>query len=425
VDGLGTVPTVTPNWLAAPAQGWGTGGGPGLPPEPVPPQPPLPKTTFSFPNPALDSALKQKAEQTQRVVVAVLDTSPDPECAKKAGEHYRRETGNTALATVVDRTNFRDWPLPSGELAEFAHLVPFWANRTDRWQPSSPPENRAKYFNIVDHGLFVAGVVLGIAPDAEVHLYRVLDDVGVGSLAALLAALNALFDDFLSGEACPRLIVNLSLLIEEVPPTSRSKTLKGDDLYGPLFDAIEALRERDVLIVAAAGNDSLDLKTGKAKGTRHDPRLPARHNQVLSVAAIDQHDQPATFSNRSDSDAVPNGIAIFGGNATIDTVTKEPEILDPEPTTAEPSVDLPPVGIIGVYSNPKLPFDKGDNESGLVYWAGTSFATPVISGLAARRWSQMGAGADTPDEVIADLDGFTSGTILDLRCKAIKAHQPQ
>ena len=425
VGDLGTVQVVSPNWLAAPAQGWGTGGGPGLPPVPVPPQPPLPRTTFSFANPALSNALEAKAARTQPVVVAVLDTSPVPDAAKMAGEHYREQAGNTALAEVVGKTIFHDGPLPSGVLAEFEHLVPFWANRMDRWQPTSDPANRNGYYNIVDHGLFVAGVVQSIAPDAEVHLYRVLDDVGVGSLAALLAALNALFEDFLKGDDAPRLIVNLSLLIEEVPPTSRSKTLKGDDPYAPLFAAIEALRERGVLIVAAAGNDSLDLTTGKAKRARRDPRLPARHNLVLSVAAVDQHDKPATYSNRSDSDAVPNGIAIFGGNATIDPVTKEPEILDPAPMGGQPPVDPPPVGIVGVFSNRTLPCDKGPNETGLVYWAGTSFATPVISGLAARRWSQLTGGATAPDDVIVDLDGFTSATVTALGCAVIKAHQPQ
>src|SRR5207245_2956491 len=44
-------------------------------------------------------------------------------------------------------------------------------------------------FRIEDHGLFVAGIVHDLAPDANIECIRVLNDFGVGNVNTLLHAL--------------------------------------------------------------------------------------------------------------------------------------------------------------------------------------------------------------------------------------------
>jgi subtilisin family serine protease len=118
-----------------------------------------------------------------------------------------------------------------------------------------------------------------------------------------------------------------------------------------------------VLVVAAAGNDAL------RRETRHfdeapPPRYPARYEQVLAVAPSESTGAPASYSNRADVRARTNGITSFGGE-----------------------IGGEGKGVVGVYSADTFP-DGQRNTSGWAQWAGTSFATPLIAGVAARLWAQ-------------------------------------
>ncbi len=412
---LGTIRAAAPNWFSDSTQGWGTGGGAGLPPESIPPGT-LPPNTFTFANQDLKEALD--ADAGQPVVVAILDTSPERVVALSAADRYRQGPINNAfLATVVHSIIFEERPLPSGTLPQYAHLVPYWAQRMGKWQGPGDEPNRDTYYNIVDHGLFVAGVVRSLAPEVPIHLFRVLDSVGIGDLGTLLLTLAELPAYFAERYPKARIVVNLSLLVEEETDDAELCRVGESLLYLPLQLAINWLRSCGVLVVAAAGNDSLDLATGDALSPRQPPRLPARYNQAFSVAAVDEAGLPATFSNLGDSDATPNSIAVFGGNAALDSVTSAPELKD-----VDGSGPQPPIGIIGVYSGAELPCDKGTNETGLVYWAGTSFAAPIISGIAAQRWSRAGAPA-TPAALLAEISAFAAPALTPLGCRVIEAKQ--
>jgi subtilisin family serine protease len=120
-------------------------------------------------------------------------------------------------------------------------------------------------------------------------------------------------------------IINLSFGAEQQPP--------GDPVLGL---AVQRARGAGVLVIAAAGNDG--DKTGSF--------YPAAYPGVLGVAAVDQNNAPARFSN-------------YG-----------------------PVVDVaaPGVNITSTY-NPHSP----ENTTGALYgyFSGTSFAAPHVAGVAA------------------------------------------
>jgi subtilisin family serine protease len=407
---LGTIRAVTPNFLAASAQGWGTGGGPGLPPEPIPVGGTLPMPGVAFKTEKLQAALTANADPDAPVVVAVLDTSPKEEEARKAATHYLYAAGNTFLDWVARSIHFEYWPLQDRVIPAYSHLVPYWADRATHWTPDSPHQNREDFFNIVDHGLFAAGLVRCVAPEAKIHLYRVLDDVGIGDTMALLTALNAIPGRLRKRYGAGiRLIINLSLLIEEPEDCSPYCVEEPGDLHWVLQAAVEALRHQDVLVVAAVGNDSMQREAGEQ---RRSPRLPSRYESVLSVAATTRQGAAATFSNLGDINDLKNGIAVFGGNAAIQGGL--PMIAGAAQKGVQPD------GLVGAFSHGHLPCDKGPNETGLVYWAGTSFAAPVITGIAAQLWSRAGA-PGTPEAMVAWVRNFaTDDEQQELSVKAIE-----
>jgi len=232
-----------------------------------------------------------------------------------------------------------------------------------------------------DHGLFVAGVVHDIAPHARIHLLRVCDDQGLGHTARLIQALDHCLDLAHQGG---RVVVNLSLYLL-IPP--------GEDLwtywFGPLshrlsntpgrmaelLDALdEAVLQRisllldaGAVVVAAAGNDTFQY------GRAMQPRLPADYDNVLCVVATDNRGRLAAYSNRGDVPPTGNCIATYGGQGMrigLNAVVPPGEPRD---------------GVVGVYARHDVPTEVGpkQNDSGWAYWSGTSFATPMISGIAA------------------------------------------
>jgi subtilisin family serine protease len=446
----------TPNWLSGAAQGDHTGGGPGSAPVAIS-RPKVDDRTagaagpywqFQFAEAAVqrlvdDQRVKASAKERSGVIVAVLDTSPTRAGGQAAAGDAGR--GNWLLQEVAANVAIEDER--SLNHAYFAHLgyyLPNWLGGLKVWMEAhtdpfhdsaSLAALQAKHYAMADHGLFVTGIIRDIAPAADIRLIRVLNDVGVGDLAGLTNVLRSLPDLLLTGEdANKRLVINLSLMVN-VPPTADllkfwfphtaqdlptlqdhwgdiSETLKA--VHAGLAETIAWLAERDILVVAAAGNDALEAPS------RPEPRLPARYetafSSVLAVAAVGRGTTPASFSNRGNLSWSGNGVATFGGNAR--KVADAPPQIEPDPTGTSGDLDAP----IGIFSAAHLPLQGGPNETGWVYWAGTSFSTPIVSGLAAAYWSQ-----DltlSPAQVIAGLRRYASALEGPLECSAIVASQP-
>ena len=228
--------------------------------------------------------------------------------------------------------------------------------------------------NISGHGAYVAGIVNAVAPDTGLHLYRVLNDNGLGDEATLVQGLS----DFISATAkgggnYNPAIVNLSLGIF-APPTTTVQ---------PLYAMLTGMHALSMTIVAAAGNDSLITQT-------YDAQIPAAYDFVIGVAAANTHAQRACYSNRGDIGA-PGGDGDLSGGG------------------CEPPTDIAcpndPLCLLTSWWNPTAP-------PTMTASAGTSFATPFVTGAAALVMQQRRDSGQTvaPEAVTKEIyDAALSG----------------
>jgi subtilisin family serine protease len=421
----------TPNWFAAAGPDGFTGGGPAAPPLPVPPDDVTTnKWGFQFANQQLAALVREQRETSPaelRIKVAVLDTCPARETVIAAAERYGK---NQLLQEVRPDRNPQvmiDDPVLLGpsDFAPAARFLPNWGDNLHTWESYPTAETRAKHYPIPDHGLFAAGIIRDIAPQAEIHVVRVLDDAGVGDTYGLIKALKALPGRLLTGDPNERLIVNLSLMVS-VPDSKamleewfagsaadattlaqwwRDIDVLLDSTHRNLFETVAWLGEQGVLVVAAAGNDY------HGRGHRAEPRLPAAYDSVLGVAAVNRQTQPANFSNRGDRAVYGNGVAVFGGSRGALVAGHAAEEQDK---------------IIGIFSAEDFPLGAGANETGWAYWAGTSFATPVISAIAANLWSAHAGTTPAqygPAQLIWDVRQYVTDPETSLEVWAIQAEQ--
>lgn len=106
------------------------------------------------------------------------------------------------------------------------------------------------------HGTHVAGIVLLVAPDAQILPIRVLNADGVGDVYSVAMAIEY-------AVANGAQVINLSL---------------GTDLQTDLLhDVVQAASRAGVLVVAAAGNGTLDF-----------PQYPAADPCAVAVTAVDE-----------------------------------------------------------------------------------------------------------------------------------------
>ncbi|MCC6628511.1 MAG: S8 family serine peptidase [Chloroflexi bacterium] len=318
-----------------------------------------------------------------RVVVAVLDTAPSPEAIVTRAAVA---ADNALLADIAGEVGRPDGHvvIDGAGLAEpFDHVAGFRSNLRDRLASNGAA-------SLVDHGLFVAGIVRDIAPRATVRLIRVLDDSGVGDVATLFQVLQQLPGQLERGS---RLIINLSLvadlptadelLAQWFPQTHADATalryswqMIGAMLgltHRCLQETLDWLAAQDVLVVAAAGNEGFD------PAMRPEPLYPAAYDTVLSVAAVTRSDEPAQFSNRGDMRVFGNGVAVFGGQGLAPSDEALPDV----PKAGKDGWRDAVAGIFSAATIPLAPAVAATNDTGWVWWSGTSFAAPIVAAIAA------------------------------------------
>src|SRR5262249_38226599 len=123
-------------------------------------------------------------------------------------------------------------------------------------------------------------------------------------------------------------------------------------------------------------------------------RYPAAFDNIIGVAALDSNYQPTPYTSADTTSAntagtaatapANLGVATFGGD-----VVRLPSVFGggTNPTGGDAGGEEywqadDERGILGVYIGTKFP-DGRPNESGWARWAGTSFATPIVTGLLA------------------------------------------
>jgi parallel beta-helix repeat protein len=223
----------------------------------------------------------------------------------------------SVLVAVVDTGIDRSHP----DLA--ANYVPLgydWINN----EPNPVDDN--------GHGTHVAGIIaavinngIGIAGLAQVRIMaeKVMDASGSGSTSDVAHGIVHAVDQGAK-------IINLSL---------------GSNVRSELLhEAVKYAHDHGALVVAAAGNDATNAKS-----------YPAAYDEVVAVAATDQHDREASFSNWGDWI----------------------------------KLSAPGVGIYSTMPTYHVTLNDYGYAMNYDYLSGTSMACPCAVGVAALIWSEF------------------------------------
>jgi len=256
-------------------------------------------------------------------------------------------------------------------------------------------------FHMADHGLFIAGIVRDLAPEATIECIRVLNDDGVGDLNTLIKALKDIHKRMLGvnpdtkkeGDLYNKpVVINLSLVVlppeDDIPIPKQMVEAILKPSRDLLSSLLQGLADQGAIFVASAGNDSdprMDTSE-KRFGPRYPAALADQLTVMIPVGAVNRNGDAARYSNYPG----PHGIATYGGDipkpdpwlpSAMDHVVAHVDTTDP--------IDA----LCGVYTAAKYPaLSMNDPEpeyaapysKAWAHWSGTSFATPIISALAAR-----------------------------------------
>lgn len=236
------------------------------------------------------------------------------------------------------------------------------------------PENEDSAVDLSNHGLFSAGMAHALAKNADIQILRVLNENNFGDMYSLIWAIYQFIVDNAPGNAPEGqlgAVINMSLGIR-VPPDKAGFPLPLE--VQSLRDILQAARCANIVVVAAAGNNSANLKSPEPS------HLPGNWSEIIGVAASDQEMGRACFSNRGN-------IAAPGGDGR----TKADDPNSCEPANDSCGVSDCKFAVVG-------PVLKESNNTGYAYWSGTSFACPMVAGLAACV-IEKGQGQLSPDQV--------------------------
>jgi hypothetical protein len=246
-----------------------------------------------------------------------------------------------------------------------------------------------------DHGLFVAGVVNTVAPEATMHLINVFTTFGSASTMTITRGLTEVAKKLSTREIKPPLVVNCSFALS-IDDDSHlpAEILELTGYFEKIFHNLAS--QEGVLIVAAAGNYIKRL--GPA---RPDASYPAAFADVIGVGALSKTFQVASYSNLADDPPAHGYMALGGepgvGNGVLGIYTSE------FPVYAEGCLGLLlrilSLGLLGwkgagylptnPYTHTSTHIRYRPNTTGWAWWAGTSFAAPVVTAILAKWCSQQ------------------------------------
>ncbi len=182
------------------------------------------------------------------------------------------------------------------------------------------------------HGTLCAGIAVGVAPNANLYSFKILDEKGEGNEDGLYAVIDYVLDPNNDGDYSDRIIDILSMSFGD-PSTNENYT--PDDAICKLIDFAT---DNGLIIVIAAGNSGPENKT---------INWPGIARKSICVGASDNNNYVASFSSR--------GPVEWNENIMM-----------------KPDVVAPGVEIKSTYIN-----------GGYATKSGTSMATPHVAGSVA------------------------------------------
>jgi hypothetical protein len=250
--------------------------------------------------------------------------------------------------------------------------------------PHEQPDVLQPLLGLIDshsgHGTFVSGLVLQNCPDVHVLSLRVLHTDGICTDVSVLLGLEWLRNRVQTGidKRRPELLVDVvSLSLGFYPERTDHTTSQ------LLADAVARLTDLGVVVVAAAGNDATNRPFVPAALALNADGSNGGNPLLVAVGALNAAgNSVAAFSNGGD------WIHRWApGNAVVSTVPVWQG-------SRQPSLQLPDGA--RVRATP----DEDDLTTGFAVWAGTSFATPVVSGLLATEFAGLADSFDPAARVL-------------------------
>jgi len=387
--------------ICAISPAWLHGGTPYIPQGcPITPPIPLEGSSCSFWHYRLPQLVPQELQslQGEGVTVFILDTLPE---RKVIAEAVQQVGDDNPLLLDVSNSIVYNYNFLSRDIEELpgSGLV----------SAGKDVYGHHEIMKLTDHGLFIAGIIHDIVPKAQIEVIRVLDDYAVGDLNMFLHALQYIRNRLGHGGDLYQkpVVINMSLVI---PPKEKVQALGLDlnvggpnnDPYACVYRSLQSLVGLGAVIAASAGNDA-DLRQDP-EGKRPPANLPAAFanppyslDNVVPVGAVDKDGRATSYSCYPG----PLGVGTYGGELP----KVEPPLPDPNVSPVITVTDA----VRGIYSsetypvliapNPNVPAPEypAPNHRAWAYWVGTSFATPVITAVAARILEMKAKGASIPN----------------------------
>jgi hypothetical protein len=250
-------------------------------------------------------------------------------------------------------------PFPVGQLpSPYSDTVKSVASFKPILDPTGEPCSAS------DHGLFVASLVKKVADQSQVHLYPVLDPYGIGDVGDLVAAIRAVTQMNPDKAPARQTVLNLSLGV-----ITSTLVMPSTEPLQALTDVINQARAQGIVVVAAAGNDSADSPSPLGL------EYPASDAGVIGVVASNRSGGRSCYAN--DGGKPDRWVMAPGADGGGHPNPKATEKCWPRADKCPGKSGRCENGLVGRVLTSTYP-------SGYAYWSGSSFATPLMSGLAAR-----------------------------------------